>query len=376
MKKFVMLVGLCVAECLLLGGLSGFIGPATAATANDTSSARLHADRDHLAGLPLRRPGDRGGHPDSDTEREPDHQPAGAPGSWRVVVGGPSDRGHRSRPQLHRRGVRGVPLRSARMPRDGERSRCGDSGDLLDPRRELPLPRGCCRRAVPARSVRVRSRGSGRGGAIAPAVDERGSVLPGGRDRRERGAGTVLGAVARGRRHCLRRWPGRFLRRAPRSNERSDGGLAQQRDLWRDRTRWHGERRVRPVRLDAERHARLLGHRGLLARGHSHHGDQLRRRRVTGAGGGRSRRVRGRGRRQRGLTGGRNVGRFSLQPDRDWGPLVEPLELAQPHQRPADICPDTEFVSDRQFEQRRRGLRFRADAPGDEPVGALLLPGR
>ena len=39
MKKFVLFVGLCVAECLLLGGLSGFIGPATAATANDTRAA-------------------------------------------------------------------------------------------------------------------------------------------------------------------------------------------------------------------------------------------------------------------------------------------------------------------------------------------------
>ena len=34
-----MLVGLASAGCLVLGGLSGFIGPATAATANDTSSA-------------------------------------------------------------------------------------------------------------------------------------------------------------------------------------------------------------------------------------------------------------------------------------------------------------------------------------------------
>ena len=54
MKKFVMLVGLCVAECLLLGGLSGFIGPATAATANDTSSAAFTQtetiSRDFLSG--------------------------------------------------------------------------------------------------------------------------------------------------------------------------------------------------------------------------------------------------------------------------------------------------------------------------------------
>ena len=84
--------------------------------------AGLHPDRDHLAELPLGRPGDRRRHPHGDARRQPDHQLAGPAGSRRVVVRSAPDRRHRPRPELFRRGVRGVPIRAPGMPRDGEGS--------------------------------------------------------------------------------------------------------------------------------------------------------------------------------------------------------------------------------------------------------------
>ena len=58
-------------------------------------------------------------------------EPAGSPGDRRVVVGSPSDRRHRGRPEFDQGPVRGVPLRPARVP--GDRLHAGRAADQLSP---------------------------------------------------------------------------------------------------------------------------------------------------------------------------------------------------------------------------------------------------
>ena len=248
-------------------------------------------------------------------------------------------------------------------------------GDLLDPRRELSLPR----EGVADQPYQLDQYASDPGAAVVgePSPLPSTSVDPFCQEDETgvNGApvrywvpwlaadGTVYDGGQAG------------FRRAPRSNERSDGGLAQQRDLWRDRARWHGERRVRPVRLDAEA---TLGCSAsvacsLVAVPIMGIGCDVRR--VTGAAAADSPRVEARAPSARAHWRA-DVGRFTLDLTVTgglwWSPsnwrnrISVPLTFAQT----PSSCP---IVS---YEQRRRYLRLRAHAPGDEPVGALLLPGR
>ena len=378
MKKFVMFVGLCVAECLLLGGLSG-------------SSARLPRPRRTTPRAPpSRRP-----RPSRGTSSPAARRPSADTRTVTLNVSQTTN--------LQGRQEIGVSWSGAHPTGDIVPDPNSTEGEyeeypfvLLECRGtasgadqvELRRPAGPRTRTPATRGVFPTSRTSSTSTRPIPGQPSSASHR---RCRRLRVDPYCQADETGGNGAPVRYWvpwvaadgtvydggQAGFCGEPPEATDGQTAALPSNETYGVTGARRHRERRVRRVRLDAERHAWLLGQRRLLARRRSHHGHQLRRRRVAGAVGGRSRHVRGR--RAPSAAGSQadgTPGDFPYNLTVSGRPLVEPVELAQPHQRPAHLRPDTEFVSDRQLEQRRRCLRFRAHAPGDEPVGALLLPGR
>ena len=376
MRKIVPFAAVMLTVCVTLVSLSS-IAP-SGHSRQQRQCSGVHSDRDHRPEFPVWRPRDRGRHQDGHAQCEPDHESAGPSGNRRLVVRGPPYRRYRSRTRTLRLGrTRSIPSYSSSA---GARPSGADQVS----------PETCW-------TQDANSRYQGGFPDEPYQFDQYASVPGGSRGRPAFARSRLLHKIRTvrqtrpemGERRCSTGCPGRrltarsttvvsagFCGEPPEATDGQTAALPEQRDLRRHRARRYRERRFRRLRLRPR--TPTLGCSASVAcslvavpiMGISCDADV-----IAGTGGGRSCHMRGRrGAVAAGALANGQPGSFPYALTVSGGLWWSPSNWRNRITVPAHLRPDSKLLSYRELEQRRRYLRFRAHAPGNEPMGAIFLP--